>query len=84
MSPDFIVCDELTGEDIESVCFTVNYGVKMIASVHCDSLENGLKNVSLFRLLKTGAFNKVVFLNRSIIGKIDAVYNIGDIQKLYE
>ena len=84
MSPDFIVCDELTGQDLDSVYLTVNYGVKMIASVHCDCIENAVKNDSLVRLLKTGAFTSIVFLNGSVPGKIENVYNIGEVQKLYE
>ena len=84
MSPDLIVCDELTGQDIDSVRLTVNYGVKITASVHCDCIENAVKNVSLVRLLKTNAFKSIVFLSGCMQGKIEKIYNIGEVQKLYE
>ena len=79
MSPDFIICDELTGNDIESVTFTVNYGVKLIATVHCDNLDNALKNPSICSLLKTRAFGEIVFLKSRTFCKIDKIYNLEDI-----
>ena len=79
MSPDYIVCDELTGSDVDSVIQTVNYGVKIISTVHCDCLENALKNSSIVNLLKTNAFGKIVFLKKREFGKISKIYNVGDI-----
>ena len=79
MSPDFIICDELTGNDIDSVSQTLNYGVRLIATVHCDSLKNALKNPSIVRLLKTKAFRKIVFLNSKMPCKIDHIYDLEDI-----
>ena len=80
MSPDFIICDELTGDDIESVIYTVNYGVKLIATVHCDSLNNALKNPSILSLLKTRAFGEIVFLKSRGFCSINKVYSLEDIQ----
>lgn len=79
MSPDYIICDELTGNDIESVMCTVNYGVKLIATVHCDSLDNALKNPSISSLLRTHAFGKIVFLKSNSFCEIDKIYNLEDI-----
>lgn len=76
MSPEFIICDELTGDDIESVIFTVNYGVKLIATVHCDSLNNALKNPSILSLLQTRAFGEIVFLKSRTFCEIDKIYNL--------
>lgn len=80
MSPDFIICDELTGDDIESVIYTVNYGVKLIATVHCDTLNNALKNPSILSLLKTNAFGEIVFLKRNSFCEIDKIYSSEDIK----
>ena len=80
MSPDFIICDELTGDDIESVIYTVNYGVKLIATVHCDTLSNALKNPSILNLLKTRAFGEMVFLKRNEFCEIDKIYALEDIK----
>ena len=73
MSPDYIICDELTGNDIESVVCTVNYGVKLIAAVHCDCLENALKNPSIVSLIRTGAFGTVVFLKSNDFCEIEKI-----------
>lgn len=62
MSPDCIVCDELTGDDEAAVYSCVNLGVDIIASVHCDSLENLMKNSAAVKLIKTGAFKNLIFL----------------------
>ena len=85
MSPDFIVCDELTGDDIESVMLTLNYGVKIISSVHCDSFENALKNPFVFGLIQTGAFKKIVFLQNGNFCKINKIYSLekSDYDKTY-
>lgn len=80
MSPHFIVCDELTGDDLESVMSSVNFGVKLIASVHCDCLKNALKNPSILRLLKTGAFQKLIFLDENTPCKIKEVYDVEDLK----
>lgn len=63
MSPDFIVCDELTGDDTDTIVNCLNYGVNVIASVHCDCLENMLRNRGIVSLLRTNAFKKIVFLD---------------------
>lgn len=79
MSPDYIVCDELTGGDVDSVMQTVNYGVKLISTIHCDSPENALKNSSILNLLRTNAFEKIVFLKKREFGTISKVYNLEDL-----
>lgn len=80
MSPDFIICDELTGNDIESVSQTLNYGIKLIATVHCDSLINALKNPSIVKLINTKAFRKIIFLDSKAPCKINHIYDLEDIK----
>ncbi len=79
MSPDFIICDELTGNDIESVSQTLNYGVRLIATVHCDSLNNALKNPSITKLIKTKAFRKIIFLDSKSPCRVNDIYDLEDI-----
>lgn len=73
MSPHYIICDELTGDDIDSAVSCVNFGVKMIASVHGDNLENVIKNRGIMSLIKTGAFESLVFLDSQSPCKITKV-----------
>lgn len=78
LSPEFIVCDELSANDLEIVRQSVFAGVPLIASVHAGRKE-------LFRrplcreLLRTGAFGTVVSLSgRSQPGEIEAIEKAGE------
>ena len=64
---------------------TLNYGVKIISSVHCDSFENALKNPFVFGLIQTGAFKKIVFLQNGNFCKINKIYSLekSDYDKTY-
>ncbi len=64
MSPDYIVCDELTGDDEEGVLACLNYGVRIIATLHSDSLEGVRRSAAGFALLAAGAFESAVILDR--------------------
>lgn len=73
LSPEFILCDELSGDDLEIVKSSVFSGAALIASVHGSRQE--LTSRPLCReLLQTGAFGTVVFLEgRSQPGEIAAI-----------
>ena len=73
MSPDFMICDELTGDDCKAVSMCFNCGVPMIAAVHCDSLLAAKRNRTVSELMSTGAFSSVVFLDGSIPANISCV-----------
>lgn len=73
MSPDIVICDELTGDDTESIQACVNLGVTVIASVHGSGLESVIKNHQMYSLLKTGAFERLVLLSGDIPCRIAAV-----------
>ena len=79
MSPDYIICDELTGEDSANVMQALNCGVTVISAVHCDSLETLMRNPSLKRLAATRAFQKLIFLSGTVPAKIKEIYDIGEI-----
>lgn len=57
LSPEYIACDEITGE-ADSVKKCLNCGVKMIFTLHCGTLEQAEQN----EIVKTGAINRIVFL----------------------
>lgn len=79
MSPEYIICDELTGDDSQNVIYTLNYGVKMIASLHCDSVASAAGSSSVRKLLETKAFDKVVFLDGHFPGRIKSIVAAEDI-----
>ncbi len=72
MSPDIIVCDELSTEsDVEAVKQSLNSGVAFIATMHADSIETLKKRPIARRLISTQAFSYIVFLDsREKVGAI--------------
>ena len=73
MSPQYIICDEITGDDINVIMQSLNCGVKIIAAVHCDSISAARQNLSINSLIKTGAFNQIIFLSGNIPPSVSAV-----------
>ena len=82
MSPDIIVCDEIsTIRDLSTIENSVNCGVSFIATIHSDGIEKMLSRKSVRELLKTRAFNQIVFLdNKHNIGKIKSIVNLSEIE----
>lgn len=65
MSPEIIAVDEIGSiEDASAVEDAVNSGVKIIATVHGNSIDEIKKRVGIKNLLEKGAFEKVVLLSR--------------------
>lgn len=79
MSPDYIICDELTGEDSSAVAAALNCGVDMISAVHCGSPEAAVNNDSVRALMKTGAFGHIAFLDGNIPPTIPKIYEKGEL-----
>lgn len=73
LSPEYILCDELSPDDLEIVRQSVFSGAVLIASVHCTRQD--LRSRPLCRkLLETGAFGSVVCLEgRSQPGEIETI-----------
>ena len=70
LSPEFLICDELSADDLEAVRQSVFAGVPLIASVHGDR-EKVLRRPLCNSLLETGAFDTIVTLTgRSRPGEI--------------
>lgn len=73
MSPEFIACDEVTGQE-EALKKAVLCGVKIIATAHAYSPEEAL----LLEVLKTGAFSHLAFADCNCLGKIKTIMRIGE------
>lgn len=70
LSPEFLVCDELSPADLPAVSGAAGSGAALLASVHANR-ESFLTRPLCQDLLATGAFGTVVFLTgRSTPGEI--------------
>lgn len=67
MRPDVIVTDELTADDLPYVQRARNSGVKVIASIHAESIEEIPKEY-------LALFEKTVLLDKEKIGRIIEIY----------
>lgn len=81
LSPEFIVCDELGGnEEVRALEQGLNAGVSVISTIHAGSLEELLRRKQALSLLETGAFGSVAMLEgHEKPGGIRGVYRAGDL-----
>lgn len=65
LSPNVIICDEI-GSDNEALLIKqgLNCGVGVIAGIHAGTLEDIFNKSQIVSLLKSGAFKKIVLLNK--------------------
>ena len=77
LSPNLIVTDELGDEDdIEAVRYASNCGVNLLASAHCDNLDNFMKKPSFTKLIEEKIFKRYVLLSlKDGPGTLEGVYN---------
>ena len=77
LSPNIIVTDELgQAEDIDAVLYAVNCGVSIIASTHCESIDQFLNKQSFEKIIRDKVFKRYVVLSmRQGPGTIEGVYN---------
>lgn len=78
MAPDHILCDEIGDEDDEdAVLYSANHGCSMIATMHAESLESLSRRPVFERLIKSGAFSTVVFLqSKEHVGEISKIVRV--------
>ena len=75
LSPQVIICDEVgSDEDAKAVAMGSNAGIYMIATIHAGNYNELVKREQAIKLIKTGAFSKVV-----ILGDIDTPGTISEI-----
>lgn len=77
LSPNLIVTDELgQEEDVDAIIYAVNCGVNILASVHCDTIENLEKKPFFEKLMKEKIFKRFVLLSlRNGPGTVEGIYN---------
>lgn len=81
MAPDVMVCDEIgSSEDIEAIERAINSGVTLIASVHSANEQELRRKEGVCRLIRLGAFSKVVFLSdKNKPGMAVRIFNGGEL-----
>lgn len=76
LSPEFLVCDELSPADLPAITGAALSGAALLASVHA-AKESFLSRPVCRQLLETGAFGTVVFLSgRNTPGEIDEIRQV--------
>lgn len=81
LSPEFILCDEIGGNDeVNAVVQGLNAGAGIISSIHAGDVEGLMKRKQAVALLRTGAFGTVAMLDgHGRPGKITGIYRAGDL-----
>lgn len=77
LSPNIIVTDEISEwEDIEAVRYASNCGVSIIASTHCDNIENFARKPAFREIIDEKIFARYVVLSmREGPGTLDGIYD---------
>lgn len=79
-SPDIIICDEVaTYEEVQAIEAGVNSGVCFALSIHARSERELKTKPILHRLLSTGAFEKVILLSGSNVGRVEKTFGAGEL-----
>lgn len=82
MAPEIICADEIGSlEDVEAIKYIVCSGVKGIFTAHSNSFVELQKNPALKQLIDLFMFERIIFLDEDVRGKIKAVYELKD--KIY-
>lgn len=77
MAPEIVISDEIgTEEDMEGIIMALNCGVKVITTIHGNSIED-LRSRKVFKdILDNNVFKKAVVLsNRRGVGTVEYVYD---------
>ena len=77
MSPEIIVADEIgKEEDIEAINYAVCSGIKGICTAHGSNLKELKLNPSISKIINKHIFDRIIFLNKNIKGKVETVYTL--------
>lgn len=77
LSPNIIVTDEISEwEDVEAVRYACNCGVSIIASTHCDNIENFSRKTAFKELIDEKIFARYIVLSmREGPGTLEGIYD---------
>ncbi len=83
LSPDSVICDEIGNlKNTKAITESLNAGVKIIATIHAKNLRELMFRPQALLLLKSGAFETVVFLSDSSQpGKVSKIFKVSEIVK---
>lgn len=74
MSPDIIICDEIgIDEDYKALSYAINSGVRLVATVHAESIDGAIKRPCISRLLADKVFDYIIMLKNK--GNISEILN---------
>ena len=84
MSPEIIVADEIgKEEDIEAINYAVCSGIKGIFTAHGSNLKELKLNPSISKIINKHIFDRIIFLNKNIKGKVQTVYTLDKMNNEY-
>ncbi len=84
MSPEIIVADEIgKEEDIEAINYAVCSGIKGIFTAHGSNLKELKLNPSISKIINKHIFDRIIFLNKNIKGKVETVYTLDKMNNEY-
>lgn len=76
MAPQVIAVDEIgSTQDVKAIRYIMNCGVKMLATVHGNSVEEVKRKPVLEELLTDKAFERFICLKSGAVGKIQGIYD---------
>ena len=84
MSPEIIVADEIgKDEDIDAINYAVCSGIKGIFTAHGSNLKDLKLNPSISQIIDKHIFDRIIFLNKTIKGKVETVYTLDKMNNEY-
>lgn len=76
MAPEVVAVDEIgSADDVEAMEYVMNCGVKILATVHGNGMEDIKAKPVLGRLVQEKVFQRYVVLGGRKIGQIEAIYD---------
>ena len=80
LSPQFIFCDELGGqEDLEAVQQGLHAGAAIISTIHAGNIDDLLRKKQGQSLLQSQAFGYVAMMDAVVLGQIAEIHKAGDL-----
>lgn len=79
LSPEVIICDEISASEAEAIGKSHIGGSAVIASVHAESAESALKKPAINSLCASGVFSHILFLKRNGKGISSELYDIKEL-----
>ena len=84
MSPEIIVADEIgKDEDVEAINYAVCSGIRGIFTAHGGSLKELQLNPAISKIIDKHIFERIIFLDKTIKGKVKTVYALDKINNEY-